>query len=340
MRILFFILFLSFGLAVLLLLQNIIFTNQIPAFTFLIILLIFLALIIAELLLLVLKISLPLKEIEKFTAEMEDIIFDYGENQFIKDYENRNSSEKLKIISTYYKETIDKEHKLQLLRKQAEIDALQSQINPHFLYNTLDSIRGQAMAQDAVEIAEMTEALSNYFRYTINQKSNFVSLKDEIANIESYITIQKHRFQDKLALVYRFDTEDKKMFELKILKMILQPIVENAIYHGLELKIGRGTITIDITFTEKRLIITISDDGIGIEPKQLKYLESQLRKESRQHFTEHGKNNNSIGIALLNVNDRIKMFYGDEYGIFVSSTLSVGTDVEIIIPIIDNANKI
>ena len=124
----------------------------------------------------------------------------------------------------------------QILNKQTELTALQSQINPHFLYNTLETIRGQALIDDNEEIAKMVEALSAFFRYSISRKGNLVTLRDELANIENYMLIQRYRFNNRFSMEVLIDEEDEEAFDFLIPRLIIQPVVENAIEHGIDEK--------------------------------------------------------------------------------------------------------
>ncbi len=229
------------------------------------------------------------------------------------------------------KASLDQKYALQMVKKQAEFDALQSQINPHFLYNTLESIRGQAILEGVDEIADMTEALSAFFRYSISQRGNIVTLEDELKNVDNYFAIQQYRFYDKFSLQKLLEDGDD-VLKYRLPKLTIQPIVENAIYHGLETKIGRGTITIRVTTTEKRMIINVVDDGVGIEKSRLDAINEKLSLGVDTSSGEPGPV--SRGIALYNVNQRIKLNFGEPYGLIIYSTPDSGTDVEISLPLI------
>lgn len=231
-----------------------------------------------------------------------------------------------------YKDTLDKKYSETILKKQAEINYLQSQINPHFLYNTLESIRGQAMVEGVDQIAEMTEALANFFRYSISRKGNMVTMEEEIKIVDNYLIIQQYRFNNKFN-VTKILGEATEVLEYYLPKLTIQPIVENAIYHGLETKIGKGNITIRVTITGERMIIHIVDDGIGMPQDKLDVLNMSLNsgEDSNERI-----NSKMTGIALINVNRRIKLNFGEKYGITVFSTLGFGTDVEIVLPLILN----
>lgn len=218
-------------------------------------------------------------------------------------------------------------------KKQAQYLALQNQINPHFLYNTLEGIRGEALMQGLDNIADMTEALATFFRYTISNLENLVTLEDELRNIENYFFIQRYRFGERLSLAVEYDEEDKNvLMHYRLPKLTLQPIVENSIIHGVEHKVGRGNVRIKIETTAKRLIIHVSDDGLGMDEERLSLLNEKL---NRQAF-EYERNDEAArgGIAVTNVNNRIRLLFGEEYGIVVYSTLGQGTDVEITLPLL------
>ena len=157
---------------------------------------------------------------------------------------------------------------------QAEIDALQSQINPHFLYNTLDAIRGQALIDDSPVIADMTEALSILFRYSISRTGNLVTLREEFRCIEKYLMIQQFRFSGKFQYVRDVDPN---LLSCLIPRLTLQPIVENAIYHGLETCPEGGIITLSLEQSGGYLVIRVSDNGIGMTESQLLAINEKLR---------------------------------------------------------------
>lgn len=217
-----------------------------------------------------------------------------------------------------------------LSRTSADLLALQSQINPHFLYNTLDSIRGLAVKYKAYKISDMTQALSSLFRYTISKKAIAVPLREELWNISTYFKIQQFRFNDRFTLNVDGDFE---ALDCYIPKMTLQPIVENAIFHGIEVKKDYGNVYIRYNLTKKRLIITISDDGAGISPDTLKKITASIAGETSNSEKSASDNHTGTGIALSNIDQRIKLIYGKKYGLSISSIEGVGTDVEITFPV-------
>jgi two-component system sensor histidine kinase YesM len=218
-------------------------------------------------------------------------------------------------------------------KKQAQYLALQNQINPHFLYNTLEGIRGETLNAGLENVAKMTEALATFFRYTISNVENLVALEDELTNVNNYYIIQRYRFGERLSLSVKYDMENEmEIMSYQLPKLTLQPIVENAIYHGIERKIGNGKLGIKIETTPTRLIITISDNGIGMTEERLREIDDKLNRMTLEYIKPDSETHS--GIAAVNVNNRIKLLFGEEYGICMYSTVNVGTDVEITLPLI------
>lgn len=223
------------------------------------------------------------------------------------------------------------ENYVEMFDKEAKLTALQSQINPHFLYNTLESIRGQALIDDNVEIAKMVEALSAFFRYSISRKGNLVTLRDELANIQNYMMIQRYRFNNRFSLEIFIDEEDEEAYDYLVPKLIIQPVIENAIFHGLEERLEGGKVEIEVIVTENNLILTVSDNGVGMDNKSLTELNNRIHATTSANEEEKSKELHT-GIALPNIHKRIQLLFGKEYGLNVYSTLNQGTDVEIMIP--------
>ena len=228
------------------------------------------------------------------------------------------------------KEFANREYTASLLIKQAELNALQTQINPHFLYNTLDSIRGLALIEGQENIAKMTKALSGLFRYSISKTEDLSTFREELKNVENYMIIQQLRFSNKFVCITDIElSEETEILDCALPKLTIQPIVENAVYHGLETKLGKGTIVISAYTTEKRLVISIEDDGIGMNQENVEAINQKLMAGN---IIYRDKDEKSTSIALVNVSDRIKLFFGDEYGLKVLSTPNIGTTVEIVLP--------
>ncbi|MDF3002557.1 MAG: ypdA 16 [Bacillota bacterium] len=225
-----------------------------------------------------------------------------------------------------------RENSAEMLDKQAELAALQSQINPHFLYNTLETIRGYALIDDNNDIAKIVEALAAFFRYSINRRADLVTLRDELVNIQNYMMILKFRFNNRFTLEIIIDDDDSKAYDYFIPKLILQPIVENAIFHGLEDCVEGGRVTIEVIETEKNLLITVSDNGKGMDGKALNDLNERIRSAERNLEAYKSGAHRNTGIALSNIQKRIQLLFGPDYGLSVYSTVNQGTDVELTIP--------
>lgn len=228
-------------------------------------------------------------------------------------------------------EKVNEEMYSKNLKMEAELHALQNQINPHFLYNTLEVIRGRALVQNAQDIADMTEALATIFRYNINRPGDVATLQEEIDNVRNYMLIQNCRFGDR----FRFETEIEDVEDgilTHVLPVLtLQPLVENAIYHGINERIGGGRIRLKAYLTQRDLLIIISDNGKGMDDVTLQEIHRKLVGASEGLPVEK-KSGRGTGIALTNVNQRIKFYFGKEYGLDVKSTLGIGTTITITIP--------
>lgn len=228
---------------------------------------------------------------------------------------------------------LDSSELMKMNKRQAQYLALQNQINPHFLYNTLESIRSEALVAGLTALAEMTEALASFFRYTISKVENLVSVEEELQNCETYFKIQQYRFAERLQLTVECDGEEREeIYNCRLPKLTMQPILENSIIHGTECKIGTGHLKIHLEKTGELLLIRISDDGVGMDEQTLARMNGQLQKSARSVASQSVQTEG--GIALLNVNNRIHLLFGEEYGLRVFSMPGVGTDVEIILPAI------
>ena len=226
-----------------------------------------------------------------------------------------------------------KEMSYSLLQKQAQLNAMQSQINPHFLYNTLDSIRGLAYSECAPATADMIEALSAFFRYSIGGTNDLVMLQQELKSIDNYMQIQKHRYNNRFEVIKQIDIDNCDIINYNLPKLTLQPLVENAIYHGLEKKTEGGIIIIKIITTQSRLIISIIDNGVGMDDATLRSLNEKF--ESNSITQTDNSDFNKSGVALMNVNARIKLLFGNNFGLIVYSTIGIGTEIQIILPLLE-----
>lgn len=217
----------------------------------------------------------------------------------------------------------------ELLETRMKFAQLQNQINPHFLYNTLENIRARAILDDNEIIADMTEALSKFFRYNISKRTDVVKLSEELDNIRTYMHIQQYRFSNKFDFQVFVHDEDVSVLNAQIPKMTLQPVVENAIFHGMENKIGKGHIEIHIESDAENVYVLIEDDGIGMEEKTLREVRAKLEEKPDGNWAA---GRDSDGIAMCNVNNRLKLFFGERFGLSISSTENVGTEVELVLP--------
>lgn len=221
------------------------------------------------------------------------------------------------------KKLMEENYNQGIRRKAAELNALQSQINPHFLYNTLDSINWEAMlmTNGPNKVSDMVTALADLLKLSINTGNEIVTLEDEMNHIKCYLIIQRERYSDRFDLSWDVDP---RLYGYRILKLILQPLVENAIYHGLELKEGPGMITISAVIAGDNVQIEIKDDGIGMDEDQLRQVIHSLKSET----PIEGR-----GIGIYNVKERIQLYYGKSYGIKVFSETGVGTRIVLELPL-------
>ena len=221
------------------------------------------------------------------------------------------------------KELLDSKIKEQENLKKAELRALQAQINPHFLYNTLDTIIWMAESKKTDEVVEIVSALSNFFRISLSKGMDWITIGEEIERIKSYLTIQKMRYKDILDFKIEVDED---VSENTILKLILQPLVENALYHGIKNKRQGGTISVRAKRKgEAEILLEVEDDGIGFTLEKLNQLHAELSDDSGDIKPESD-------FGLGNVNKRIRLYYGKPYGLSIQSAYSTGTRVTLVIP--------
>lgn len=206
--------------------------------------------------------------------------------------------------------------------RATELRLLQEQINPHFLYNTLDNIIWLAESKETEQVVNMVSALSDFFRTTLSKGKDYISVKDEEAHINSYLQIQQFRYRD--ILDYEIDM-DEEVYDCEILKLTLQPLVENALYHGIKGKRGLGHIQVKGSVRDGLLEFQVKDDGIGMKEERL--------NEVRRIITGEAENTKEKGgFGLFNVNERIRLNYGREYGLRIESVYGEGTCIRVIVP--------
>ena len=219
-------------------------------------------------------------------------------------------------------------YELNLAKKRAELSALQSQINPHFLYNTLDCIRGYGYMLNSSEIVSITNALSSIMRYCI-KGADIVALRKEMTIVNYYLDIIRIRFPNRFN--YVFDV-DPALEDLAIPRFILQPVVENAIYHGLESRLEKGTLTISCHTTETGdCALCVTDDGVGIPPERLAEIHRKLSDKSMQNVLNVPAGNS---LALVNIHNRLRNLYGANYGLDIVCPPEGGTRVTLHLPMV------
>lgn len=229
-----------------------------------------------------------------------------------------------KLIDEVYIRKIQQE-KLMVKQKEAEFKMLASQINPHFLYNTLETIRMRAFCNGDRELAGIVKKLGKIMRRNLEVSNENVSFESELELVKNYLEIQELRFKGKVEHEFNIEVDANKY---KILPLLLQPIVENAFVHGLESIKEKGKITVSVFEDLGYLIVEISDNGCGITKERLEFINNNLGKVNK-------KENGHQSIGMGNINERIKIFYGDEYGMYVFSELNIGTKVVLILPAIE-----
>ena len=207
-------------------------------------------------------------------------------------------------------------------RRKSELDVLQSQINPHFLYNTLDSITWMIEGEKNEEAAFMITQLAKLFRISLSKGHTIISIRDELQHAQSYMNIQKIRYKNKFEVVFDIDPE---ILDHCVVKLVLQPILENAINYGIREMDGCGIINVCGKKDDDRIILSVSDNGMGIPDDEIGFL---LKDTNR--IRKRGS-----GVGLVNVNNRIKILFGGQYGLYIESELDEGTTVYINIPAIE-----
>ncbi|WP_068603611.1 cache domain-containing sensor histidine kinase [Paenibacillus swuensis] len=263
-------------------------------------------------------ISMP---IIKLVKSMSNV----GEGNFNISLNYKRKDEFSYLISSYktmlaeVKQLIDKLYISEVNKKEAELKALQAQINPHFLYNTLDSVNWLAIEHKVPEISKIVTSLSDFFRYSLNKGHPIISLEEEIRQVESYLQIQKIRFEDKFDYSIHVPQE---LLSCLTVKLTLQPLVENSILHGIQQTYEKGWITIEAVLKESDIHIIISDNGAGADTSELNLLLSEAA-EGTGHSKSYG---------LLNVNARLKQTFGAGYGVYFSDNEPAGVIAVIIIP--------
>lgn len=265
------------------------------------------------------RITNPIKELEKSVGileegDLETPIF-IGGSYEIQHLGNsiKNMTKQIRVLM----DDIVEEHEAK--RKQ-EFDTLQSQINPHFLYNTLDIIVWMIENEQKAEAVKAVTALARFFRISLSKGKSVITVKDELEHVRNYLMIQHMRFKNKFSYEIRAEED---CLDLTSLKLVLQPLVENAIYHGMEFMDGDGEIAINVWRTEDDLYMAVKDNGLGMTEEQVESLFSD-----QVHVTSK----KGSGIGVKNVNERIKLYFGEKYGLTIDSEPDEGTSITICLP--------
>lgn len=265
------------------------------------------------------RITDPIRELEKSVKELEEGNLD-AEIYMGGSLEVHNLGKSVKDMSLRIKglmEDIVREHES---KRKSEFDSLQSQINPHFLYNTLDIIVWMIENEKREEASQIVTALARFFRISLSNGRSIITVKSELDHVRNYLMIQHMRFKNKFS--YQIEA-DEEVLNLASLKLMLQPMVENAIYHGMEFMDGDGEIKIRCYLEDEKLYFKVEDNGLGMTEEQVeKVLSGETKSIS----------NRGSGIGVKNVNERIKLYFGEEYGLRIDSEPDVGTTITLCLP--------
>lgn len=264
------------------------------------------------------SITLP---IQRLCDSMERVQEgDFSVSDIVVDSENEIGSltKSFNVMTHRIHELMEQNIREQEAKRKSELKALQSQINPHFLYNTLDSIIWMAEGKKNEEVVLMTASLARLLRQSISNEDELVSIGQEIEYARGYLTIQKMRYKDKLE--FRIEVEPS-ILNIRLIKLVLQPVIENAIYHGLKYKESRGLLLVKGFMKNGNAVLQVIDDGVGMDQETLDHI-----------YERHKVNYHSNGVGVYNVQKRLQLYYGSEYGITYESKVGEGTTATITIP--------
>ncbi|MCJ7841669.1 sensor histidine kinase [Lederbergia sp. NSJ-179] len=258
------------------------------------------------------KLIYLMKEVEKGNLEVR---FDPKYNDDIGIFGKRFNRmlEKLKV-------SIQENYEKQVRMKDSELKALRAQINPHFLYNTLETVNWLARLEGVNDISKIVVSLSEIMKYSVRKGEDFVTIEQDVKQLKNYLTIQEFRYRDKFDVHLKVDDS---VLNQKIPALLLQPIVENAIVHGLENKISKGIIQIVITKEQENIHIVVQDNGIGMDEETLSLVNREIKE---------GIEFDDLGIGIENVRKRLYLSYGNQFKWSLTSEVEVGTKVDIFIP--------
>jgi two-component system sensor histidine kinase YesM len=269
------------------------------------------------------SIYIPIKKLHSVTTTITK-----NDLQVLVSGDNANEIAELgmsfNIMIAKIREMLDAEIREQEELKKSEFRALQAQINPHFLYNTLDTIVWMAEAKKTDDVVDIVRALSSFFRITLSKGKDWITIREEVEHTRSYLTIQKMRYRD--ILDYRIEV-DEQVQDSTILKLIIQPLVENALYHGIKNKRSGGAILVRVQQQDPAsILLQVEDNGIGYTPERWAAVEAELQDNSGAMRIKES------GFGLDNVNKRVKLYYGKQYGLSIDTAYGQGTRVSLVIP--------
>ena len=264
------------------------------------------------------SITLPIQKLRDSMKKVQE--GDFSVSDVVVDSKNEIGSltKSFDVMTHRIHELMEQNVHEQEEKRKSELKALQSQINPHFLYNTLDSIIWMAEGKKNEEVVLMTASLARLLRQSISNEDEVVPIANEVEYARGYLTIQKMRYKDKL----EFQIEvDSSILYIPLIKLVLQPIIENAIYHGLKYKESKGLLTVKGFMKDGNAVLQVIDDGVGMDEETLAHI-----------YDKHKVNYHSNGVGVYNVQKRLKLYYGEDYGITYTSELGKGTTATITIP--------
>ena len=264
------------------------------------------------------SITLPIQKLRDSMKKVQE--GDFSVSDVVVDSKNEIGSltKSFDVMTHRIHELMEQNVHEQEEKRKSELKALQSKINPHFLYNTLDSIIWMAEGKKNEEVVLMTASLARLLRQSISNEDEVVPIANEVEYARGYLTIQKMRYKDKL----EFQIEvDSSILYIPLIKLVLQPIIENAIYHGLKYKESKGLLIVKGFMKDGNAVLQVIDDGVGMDEETLAHI-----------YDKHKVNYHSNGVGVYNVQKRLKLYYGEDYGITYTSELGKGTTATITIP--------
>ena len=264
------------------------------------------------------SITLPIQKLRDSMKKVQE--GDFSVSDVVVDSKNEIGSltKSFDVMTHRIHELMEQNVHEQEEKRKSELKALQSQINPHFLYNTLDSIIWMAEGKKNEEVVLMTASLARLLRQSISNEDEVVPIANEVEYARGYLTIQKMRYKDKLE--FQIDV-DSSILYIPLIKLVLQPIIENAIYHGLKYKESKGLLIVKGFMKDGNAVLRVIDDGVGMDEETLAHI-----------YDKHKVNYHSNGVGVYNVQKRLKLYYGDDYGITYESEKGKGTTATITIP--------